>query len=89
MKKILICGITGSIGQQALDCLENFKIVGFSFNNNIKLAKKLHEKFPDSHIYSPSVMSLNTVNNFEELIKKNNTRSYFKCNSRFWWYSYN
>lgn len=70
MRKILICGITGSIGQQALDCLENFKIVGFSFNNNIKLAKELHEKFPDAHIYSPSVMSLNTVNNFEELIKK-------------------
>ena len=70
MKKILILGITGSIGQQALECLENFELVGFSFNKNLDLAKKIIKDNSNSslYVYSPTEQSLNNVNNFQDLI---------------------
>ncbi len=70
MKRILICGITGSIGQLSLQCLEGYKLVGFSFNKNLKLANEIKNQFPNVQIYSPSINNINTVNDFHNLILK-------------------
>lgn len=71
-KKILVCGATGTIGLQALEVIKklNYSLVGFSFNKNLNIAKKIKKNFPKSHIYSPSILDLNTVKNFSELIEK-------------------
>ena len=49
MKKLIILGITGSIGCQVVDIVrenkEDFEIVGFSFYNNISLGKELIKEF--------------------------------------------
>lgn len=48
MKSIFIFGATGSIGQNALKIIENntnFKLVGFSYNNNLDLAQKIKIDF--------------------------------------------
>lgn len=71
-KKILICGATGSIGTQAIEIIEKeeYELVGFSFGNNIKLAKKIKNKFPNALVYSPLNNKYNDVNSFDELIFK-------------------
>lgn len=68
MKRLVILGITGSIGQQALECLEDFELVGFSYYSNIELAKKLKQRFPDAIVFSPLLSELNDVNNYEQLL---------------------
>lgn len=70
MKKILICGITGNIGQQAIDCIENYHLVGFTYNNNLELAKKLKNKFNNAEIYSPKIDDINSCDSYQELIMK-------------------
>lgn len=70
MKKILIFGITGSIGQQSLECLENFQLVGFSYNSNYDKAMKIKQIYSNAEIFSPSISDMNTVDSYEELIIK-------------------
>lgn len=73
MKKILIFGITGSIGQQAYEIIsqqDDLQLVGFSFNANISLAQKIKNENPMIEIYSQKESNLNTVDNYEEMIQK-------------------
>lgn len=71
-RKILICGITGSIGMQAIDVIKEneYELVGFSFNKNIELANRVLIDFPNVFVYSPSNKELNNVESFDELILK-------------------
>lgn len=70
MRKVLIFGVTGSIGQQALLCIDDMQLVGITFNNNLDLANKIKDQYPNVEIFSPSKKDLNTVNSYDELIKK-------------------
>lgn len=69
-KKVLVLGATGSVGQSALKVIEkeNYELVGFSFNKNIKLAKKIKNKFLNSLIFSPTISEINNVNSFDQLL---------------------
>jgi len=73
MKKILIFGATGSIGLQTIEiiknCPNNFKLVGFSFFNNEKVAKKISCDFKDLKIYSKNKKILNNVSSYKSLIE--------------------
>ncbi|MGL4647656.1 MAG: 1-deoxy-D-xylulose-5-phosphate reductoisomerase [Mycoplasmoidaceae bacterium] len=69
--KILIFGITGSIGMQSLEVitkLKNFNLVGFSFFKNEKLAASIALDFPNACIFSPINNKLNSVSSYEDLI---------------------
>lgn len=70
--RVLICGITGSIGQQAIDVVksEGYQLVGFTFHNNVKLAQKIIKEFPEALRYSNIHTKVNTVSNIDDLIKK-------------------
>ncbi|MDE6289608.1 MAG: 1-deoxy-D-xylulose 5-phosphate reductoisomerase, partial [Ureaplasma sp.] len=66
MKRIIILGITGSIGTQAIECLENIELVGFSYFNNKKLADEIQKKFPNAKSYSPNFKS--DFSSFKQMI---------------------
>lgn len=73
MKKIIIFGITGSIGQQAYDIIcdqDNLELCGMTFNSNFSLAQEIKNKHNKIEIYSSKFSDLNTVDNYEEMIKK-------------------
>ncbi|MGL4948379.1 MAG: hypothetical protein ACRC42_03250 [Mycoplasma sp.] len=69
--KILVFGITGSIGTSLLDVLNKHTIVGVSYFNNISLAKDIIKKHNIEHYYSPNHKEYSTVNSIVDLI--NNT----------------
>lgn len=74
--KILICGITGSIGIQSIDVIKqtNHQIVGVVFNKNIEMMNMLLQNqlkiFNNLLIYSPNNNSLNNCNSIQEMISK-------------------
>lgn len=75
MQKIVIFGITGSIGQQAWELIKddsNFELVGFSFHSNYELANKIKNYNKVKFACCSSDSKLGNVNNFEELIQKTN-----------------
>lgn len=53
-QKIIVLGLTGSVGESCLRVLESspekFSLCGFSYHNNFTLAKKIQEKFKVSYI---------------------------------------
>lgn len=70
MKRILIFGVTGSIGQQALSCIDDMQLVGITFNNNLDLASQIKNEYANIEVFSPNKQDINTVNSYEELIQK-------------------
>ena len=55
MKNIYLLGASGSIGTQVLDCIDeanDFRLVGFSVNSNLKRACEIIEK------YKPEIVCL-------------------------------
>lgn len=68
MKKVVILGATGSIGVQALECLTDLDLVGFSFYKNVDFAQRILNRFPSAAVFSPKEKKLNTVKSFEDLI---------------------
>lgn len=71
--KIIICGVTGIIGQLAMNTIKlqkNFELVGIVFGKNYLLAKKIISKECNIKIFSPFIKDLNNVNSFEEMLKK-------------------
>ncbi len=55
MENIVVLGSTGSIGKNTLDILgriKKYKLIGISFNKNIKEAKKQIEKFKPAYVCS-------------------------------------
>ncbi|MGL5246197.1 MAG: 1-deoxy-D-xylulose-5-phosphate reductoisomerase [Mycoplasmoidaceae bacterium] len=71
--RILILGITGSIGLQTMEVIQNFqelKLVGFSFFKNIKKAKQILSLFPNLSVYSEHITTLNDCDSYDELINK-------------------
>lgn len=72
--KLLIFGATGTIGKKAIEFIKknkNIQLVGFSFFNNLTLAKKIKEEFKDNILcFSEQKTEINDVNSYEELIKK-------------------
>ncbi len=70
--RILIFGATGSIGTQALDIIKKQKhqLVGFSFNQNEKLAKKIKKLFNVKYVYANNKFNIVNVNSNDELILK-------------------
>lgn len=70
--RIIVCGATGSIGQQALDVIkkENYELVGFTFNSNVNLASKILKDFPNTLCYSSSKDKLNNVYDLDAMIDK-------------------
>ncbi len=53
MKKVIIIGVTGSIGTQALDVIrksEDIELVGFSVNRNIESLKSLIDEFHPKYV---------------------------------------
>lgn len=69
--KILFFGLTGSIGQSYLKDHNHHKIVGFSYNNNEILAKKLIKKYKIKYYYSSS-QKLSNTKSIDDLIEKTN-----------------
>ncbi|MGL5591451.1 MAG: 1-deoxy-D-xylulose-5-phosphate reductoisomerase [Mycoplasmoidaceae bacterium] len=71
--RILILGITGSIGLQTIEVIQNFQelqLVGFSFFKNIEKAKQISSLFPNVSVYSEHITTLNDCNSYDELIRK-------------------
>lgn len=70
--KIAIFGITGSIGQQALEVIskENFELVGFTYFNNYSKALEIKKMFPNAFVFSTKNTSLNNVSSYQEMIEK-------------------
>ena len=72
--KLLIFGATGTIGKKTINLIKkatDIELVGFSFYNNLSLAKKYLEEFgQDVYCFSEQQTEINNVNSYEELIKK-------------------
>ena len=74
--KILICGVTGSIGLQSIDVIgkTSHKIVGVVFNKNIEKMKALLNDelsiYKDLLVYSPNNSSLNNCDSIQDMILK-------------------
>lgn len=69
--KIIICGITGSIGTQTIDVIKdnsNITLVGATFFSNEKMMQKILIKYPKIKIYSPKINRLNNVDSLEQMI---------------------
>ncbi len=70
--KLLVFGITGSIGTSLLELNSDHEIIGISFNHNTKLAKDIITKHKVKYYYSPSHPEASNVNSIDELIQKSN-----------------
>ncbi len=72
--KLLIFGATGTIGKKTINLIKkrnDIELVGFSFYNNLSLAKKYVEEFgADVYCFSQNQPEINNVDSYEELIKK-------------------
>lgn len=66
--KILVFGITGSIGQSLLDVVSPHQIVGASFYHNEKLAQAAITKFKIPYYYSPLLPEASNVKDIRALI---------------------
>lgn len=74
-QKIVIFGITGSIGQQAWELIKNksnFELVGFSYHNNHELANKINKDSNSSYIWCSSDNKKGNVINYQELLNITN-----------------
>lgn len=67
--RILVFGITGSIGQSLLKVLEPHQLVAISYNNNHSLANQIIDKYKIEYFYSPS-SNHSSVDSIEQLIIK-------------------
>jgi len=72
MKRIVILGITGSIGTQTVAICKKlgFDIVGCSYHTNHLLAKKLIKENKIKNVYCSSNNKLFNCSSFDQLIKK-------------------
>lgn len=72
-KRIVIFGITGSVGQQAWELIRNqkdFELVGFSYHHNQELANKIKEANPSTYIWCSSDNQSGNVKSYQELLTK-------------------
>lgn len=70
MKKVIIIGVTGSIGTQALDVIrksEDIELVGFSVNNNVSDLKTLIDEFHPKYV---AITSLDGEKKASEIVSK-------------------
>lgn len=69
---ILVCGATGSVGQQTIKVIKHLKhkIVGITFNKNLKKAKSIIKSNNIKYCYSPIYKQESNVKGYDELIKK-------------------
>lgn len=67
--KIVICGVTGVIGQQVLDVAKRFKheIVGISFNNQVEKANQIIKQLNIPYYFCHSNPNLGNVKFLDEL----------------------
>ena len=71
--RIVIFGVTGSIGTQALQVLnKQIKVVGISYFNNEKFANQIIQKHKITYYYSPNKNKKSNVSSYSELINKTN-----------------
>lgn len=70
--KLLVFGITGSIGSSLLALDSEHEIVGISFNQNLTLAQSIINKHHIKYYYSPSHPEASNVDSIESLIQKTN-----------------
>ncbi|MBQ5543377.1 MAG: hypothetical protein IIT97_00345 [Mycoplasmataceae bacterium] len=75
MKKVVIFGITGSVGNQTIDVINHMNsgisIVGCSFNLNTNKMKEIYNNNKSiEYIYSKNNPIYNNVSSYEELITK-------------------
>lgn len=66
--KILVFGITGTIGQQLLEVLEEHELVGVSFYKNTKLGMEIVNKYQIKNYYCFNNDNYSSVKNIDELI---------------------
>ncbi|MEG0124068.1 MAG: 1-deoxy-D-xylulose 5-phosphate reductoisomerase [Malacoplasma sp.] len=70
--KIIICGVTGVVGQLALNVIQNendLEIVGIVYGKNHLIAEKIILNTPEIKVYSPFDNSFNNVDSFEDMLK--------------------
>ena len=69
---VLVCGATGSVGQQTIKVIKHLKhkIVGITFNNNLKKAISILKSNNIKYCYSPIYNKQSNVKSYDELIKK-------------------
>ena len=70
MKNFILLGATGSIGTQVLDIIRkdnNFKLLGFSFGNNIKKAIEIIKEFKPKYVAITNLEYINSFNEFSDL----------------------
>lgn len=67
--RILVFGITGSIGKSLLKVLEPHQLVGISYNKNHAVAKQIIDKYKIEYFYTP-VPNYSSVDSIEQLIIK-------------------
>ncbi len=68
-KTVVIVGATGSIGTQTIDVLKSlsgYKLVGFTYHENLKLAEEISKDFPEAEFLSTKT----DLDRFEEMMEK-------------------
>ncbi len=68
--KLLVFGITGSIGKSLLDLKCEHEIVGISFNKNYQLAQEIVKTNNIKYYWSPAYPQHSNVKDLDELIHK-------------------
>ncbi|MCF0217426.1 MAG: 1-deoxy-D-xylulose-5-phosphate reductoisomerase [Malacoplasma sp.] len=70
--KVLVFGITGTIGDLAIDVIlkQNYELVGFSFFKNIEKAKTIKNQFKKAFLFSKIYNCINNVSSYYELLIK-------------------
>ncbi len=73
MKKLSILGVTGSIGEQALDVVRKSKgeieLIGITANKSVDKIKKIIVEFKPNYV---AMMDLNSANELQEYVKEQN-----------------
>lgn len=73
MKKLSILGVTGSIGEQALDVVRKSKgeieLIGITANKSVDKIKKIILEFKPNYV---AMMDLNSANELQEYVKEQN-----------------
>lgn len=68
--RLLVFGITGSIGQTLLKVLDQHQLVGVSFYQHTQLAQTIIEKYNVPFYWSPLHPQTSNVTSLDELIKQ-------------------
>lgn len=79
--KIVICGATGSVGQQVLDVARrfNYEVVGISFNSQVEKAKQIVKQLNIPYYFCHEDNTKGNIKFLDELFKKTQPHMVMNC----------